>query len=186
MRWGPRQEWHIWVSGQEAANQICRSPRGPFSLEPSRELPSCESQLGFETEPHHGKLQAVGAGPKGIGVPGPPHPKARFVPKGTGLKTMGDGSRMGRRDRRGRQGSRVHSNRHARVEERTTGTARAAGKKRHSWCPPAGWASLLPGEGSSPSCPGRDSNHSWEPGDQPCTRQGWALWPGVWNPAGKE
>lgn len=51
----------------------------------------------------------TGAEPKGKGVPGPSHPKARFVPKGTGLKTMGDGSRMGRRDRRGRRGSRVHS-----------------------------------------------------------------------------
>lgn len=104
----------------------------------------------------------TGAEPKEKGVPGAPHPKARFVPRGTELKTMGDGSRMGRRDRRGRQGSSVHSNRHARVEERTTGIAWAAGKKRHSWCPPAGWASPLPGEGSSPNCPGRDSNHSCE------------------------
>lgn len=64
---------------------------------------------------------------------------------------------------------------HAQMGGRAKGTAWEAGEKQHSWGPSAGWASLLPGE----------SPMGWQPwlGD-PGTSH--ILWPGVWEPAGKE
>lgn len=66
-------------------------PSGLFSLKPPKELSSWGPNWGQRLNSTLGwcKLWVVdtGAESRGKGVVGSPHPKARFVPKGTGLRT---------------------------------------------------------------------------------------------------
>lgn len=112
---------------------------------------------------------------------GTPHPKARLLPKGTGLRTMRDGSWVGRGDRRGRQGSHAPGCTATGMlgwEEEPQGQhgqqTRSNTAGAHKQGGPASSQVRVP----APDAQAGTVTTAGKPRDQPCTWHGWALWPG--------
>ena len=113
------------------------------------------------------------------------HLEAKFVPQGPGLEGGGW------RDRRGRQaptlrGTQGQARTHARGGRKGHRGQHGQQQEAASWGPPAGWVSLLPGQGPRPESPGAGMGTVAGRPRGPQLGRGWPLVLGMWNLAGRE